>query len=254
MPTWSCTVCNIIDQPVENEIPAALRPAPLDVTLNATRLNADDPSTDESSSESDAPAALLRRSTRQKRPAPSCIVCDRNEPVFIRVQKVPSFAKWGDNWPSWQKYTGNLVHFSFKLLAWKRYKTLGDDWWAVRSWRFALTCILESRGVFSPALTLLGGAGFIAWRLRCLFLVECQRAPRHFWSSRARLSYGSAPRPTKKKALCHTRLVGETVDKYRAISEIYKTATSLLTTKKEDNDNEVKDTGREKQTSSFCFA
>ena len=82
-PTWSCMVCSSLDQPVENEIAAALGLALLDNTLNAIRLNAVDPSADESSSESDASAALLRRSTRQKKLTPSCTVCNQNEGAFL---------------------------------------------------------------------------------------------------------------------------------------------------------------------------
>ena len=74
-------VCNSVNQPVKNEIPIALWPALLGDTLNATRPNADDPSTDESSSESEVLAILLRRSTRQKRPALSCTVCNQNKGV-----------------------------------------------------------------------------------------------------------------------------------------------------------------------------
>ena len=80
-PTQSCTVCNSVSQPAENEIPAVLGPAPLDDTLNATRPNADDPSIGKSLPVSDAPVALLRWCTQQKRAAPSCTVCDQNEGV-----------------------------------------------------------------------------------------------------------------------------------------------------------------------------
>ena len=44
-----------------------------------TRLDADDPSTDTSSSEDNVPIILLRRSIRQKRPTLSCTVCDTND-------------------------------------------------------------------------------------------------------------------------------------------------------------------------------
>ena len=37
-------------------------------------------------------------------------------------------------------------------------------------------------GPLPQALTLLGGVRFITWRLRRLFLEECQRSPRHFSS------------------------------------------------------------------------
>ena len=58
-------------QLAENEIAAVLGPALLDNTLNTTRPNADDPLTDESSSENDALATHPRRSTRQKKPTQS---------------------------------------------------------------------------------------------------------------------------------------------------------------------------------------
>ena len=64
------------------------------------------------------------------------------------------------------------------------------------------------------ALTLLGEARFITWRLRCPFFGECHWGLRHFWSCWACLDYSPAPRPTEKKALCHTRLVSGTNDKY----------------------------------------
>ena len=64
--------------------------------------------------------------------------------------------------------------------------------------RFALTGILEPQGAVPQALTLLGGARFIAWRLRPPFLGECRRGPRHFWECRAYLGYCPAPGPTKK--------------------------------------------------------
>ena len=63
------------------------------------------------------------------------------------------------------------------------------------------------------ALTFFGGARFIAWRLRRLFLGECRLGPRHFWNCCAFLGYGPAPDPPKK-ALCYTHPVGRTNDKY----------------------------------------
>ena len=65
-----------------------------------------------------------------------------------------------------------------------------------------------------PALTLLGGARFIAWHLRCLFFWEYWQSPMHFLKCQACLSYGPPPGPTLKKTLCHTCLVGGTYDKY----------------------------------------
>ena len=79
--------------------------------------------------------------------------------------------------------------------------------------RSTLTGIFEPQGVVTQALTLLGGARFIAGRLKCLFLCECWRDLRHFWSSQACLCYGLAPRAHLKRP-CAT-LVGGTCDKYR---------------------------------------
>ena len=59
------------------------------------------------------------------------------------------------------------------------------------------------------ALTLLGGARFIAWCLRRPFLGECRRGPRHFWECRVCLGYGPAPLPTVKiLSATLVRLVG----------------------------------------------
>ena len=88
-PTQSCMVCNSVNQLAENEILTAFGPAPLDDTLNATRLNADDPLTEESSSKSDAPATLLRRSTWQKKLAPSCTVFNQNKVAQMSVEALP---------------------------------------------------------------------------------------------------------------------------------------------------------------------
>ena len=54
--------------------------------------------------------------------------------------------------------------------------------------------LLEPQGTVSQALTLLGGAWFIAWRLSPLFLRECRQGPRHFWECRAYLCCGPALR------------------------------------------------------------
>ena len=69
-------------------------------------------------------------------------------------------------------------------------------------------------GLSPKVLILLGGVKFITWHLRHPFLEECQWSQRHFWECRAHLGYSPAPRPTLKKALCYTRRVGETEDKY----------------------------------------
>ena len=84
----------------------------------------------------------------------------------------------------------------------------------------------QASGGLSPrALTLLGGPSFITWYLRCPFLGECQWGPRHFWKCqlmgprhcweyRPCLGYCPVPRPTLKKAMCHTCLFGVALDKY----------------------------------------
>ena len=71
------------------------------------------------------------------------------------------------------------------------------------------------RELSSQALTLLRGARFIVWRLRRPYLGECRLGPKaflepigHFWAT------ALCPDPPKK-ALCHTRPVGWTCDKYR---------------------------------------
>ena len=70
-------------------------------------------------------------------------------------------------------------------------------------------------GLSLQALTLLLGARFIVWRLKRPFLGEYRRGPRHFCNCRACLGYDTAPESTKNKALCHTRSVSGTYDKYR---------------------------------------
>ena len=62
--------------------------------------------------------------------------------------------------------------------------------------RFVLTGILEPQGAIPQALTLLGEARLITWRLRCLFLGECRRGLRHFGECGACLGYGPVLEPT----------------------------------------------------------
>ena len=57
------------------------------------------------------------------------------------------------------------------------------------------------RGPSLQALTLFGGVGFIAWRLRCPSLGECRWGPRHFWDCWTHVGFSPVPRPTKKKDL-----------------------------------------------------
>ena len=61
----------------ENQIPITLGSIPLDDTPDTTRLEADDSSTDLSSSEDYVPIVPLRWSTRQKRPTRSYTVYNR---------------------------------------------------------------------------------------------------------------------------------------------------------------------------------
>ena len=51
----------------------------------------------------------------------------------------------------------------------------------------------------------LGKIWFIIWRLRCLFLGECQRGPRHFYSHRAFLGNDPRPGPNFKIAFLLTK-------------------------------------------------
>ena len=74
--------------------------------------------------------------------------------------------------------------------------------------------LLEPQGVVSlgsnpPRL----GDRFIAWRLRCPFLGECRRAPKHFCCHRACLGYGPASGSTLKKASRQTCPIGVKYDK-----------------------------------------
>ena len=57
---------------------------------------------------------------------------------------------------------------------------------------------MSLRGLSPHAITLLGGAMFIALHMGRPFLEECQRVPRHFWSRRDCLGSGPAPGLTKK--------------------------------------------------------
>ena len=78
------------------------------------------------------------------------------------------------------------------------------------------------------------GAKFIAWRLRCLFLVECRRSLRYFWSCRVCLDYSPVAGTLIKKGLCHIRTyVGRmtnTVDprdrKQRGLSRVTRSKTA----------------------------
>ena len=70
-------------------------------------------------------------------------------------------------------------------------------------------------GASPEALTLFGGVGLIAWRLRHPFLRENWRGPRYFGDCRTRLGYGPATEPTFKTALCHTRTLGRVYVKYQ---------------------------------------
>ena len=72
------------------------------------------------------------------------------------------------------------------------------------------------RGPSPQALTLFGGVGFIARRLRPPWKGECRRGPRHFWKLPLVLGFGPATGPTLKTALCHIRtLVGRRINTAR---------------------------------------
>ena len=73
--------------------------------------------------------------------------------------------------------------------------------------------LLEPQVVVHRDLTLFRCARFITWRLRQLFLGECQRGPRHLWECWACLGYGLVPVLTLKKP-CSTfvRLVRRTTN------------------------------------------
>ena len=58
---------------------------------------------------------------------------------------------------------------------------------------------LSLRKPTPQVLTLSGGARFIAWCLRCLFLGECQQDSRHFWNNQTCVGYSPAPGPYKKR-------------------------------------------------------
>ena len=73
---------------------------------------------------------------------------------------------------------------------------------------------LGFRGPSNKALTLLGGARFFACCLRRPFWGKCRRGPRHFRSYPVYLHYRPAHGPTLIKALCQTRTVDVTNDKY----------------------------------------
>ena len=87
----------------------------------------------------------------------------------------------------------------------------GVSWFQWLSVEVHLDRHTRASGGHPKALTLLGGAGYIAWYLRHSFLGECRGNFLRQWTC---LGLGSAPGSTKK-ALCHTRPVGWTYDKYR---------------------------------------
>ena len=67
-----------------------------------------------------------------------------------------------------------------------------------------LTGILEPQEAAPPVLTLLGGSGFVAWRMGCFFIVKWRRGSRHFWSCWACLGYGLHLDPPKKGLVPHS--------------------------------------------------
>ena len=86
------------------------------------------------------------------------------------------------------------------------------------NWKQPLMSFVHSSSLRRPlpqALDFSRGARFLAWRPRHPFLGECQRSPKYFCECRACLDYGSACRPTVKKALFCIRSVSGTYGKYQ---------------------------------------
>ena len=70
-------------------------------------------------------------------------------------------------------------------------------------------CGRDWRILSSPqTLTHLGGAKYIAWRLRRPFLGKCRRSPRYSCAHQAFLGYSPVSRPTQNSVLCQTHLFG----------------------------------------------
>ena len=82
------------------------------------------------------------------------------------------------------------------------------SWWK----RLTYSSTLKEAGTTQ---TLQCEARFITWRLWHPYLRECWQSPRHLREFRACKGYIPAPRPTFKKTVWHTRLLGGTRDKYR---------------------------------------
>ena len=86
---------------------------------------------------------------------------------------------------------------------------------AVMSWAVRVGCLLSlAKGAVSPGFNPLRRGWVYCLVPEAPLLGECRRSPRHFWKYWARVSYGPAPGPTLKKALCHTRPLGGTEDIY----------------------------------------
>ena len=83
--------------------------------------------------------------------------------------------------------------------------------------RSRLSDMNSGKPVFFQALTLIGGARLMAWRLRRTFLEKCQRSPRHFLEPPGMSGLWPCTLSLLKKALCHTCPVGGTNDKYRCV-------------------------------------
>ena len=85
--------------------------------------------------------------------------------------------------------------------------------------RCALTGILEPQEIVLPGSNLLGGAGFIAWRVKHPSLGECRRrSPKHFgaagrvWATALRLDP-----PKKRPCATHVQLVGRSINTTRPL-------------------------------------
>ena len=72
----------------------------------------------------------------------------------------------------------------------------GLSWFQWQSVEVSLDRHPRASAAVPQALTLLGGARFITWRLSYPFLEECRWGPMHFWECRACVGYDAAYGPT----------------------------------------------------------
>ena len=92
------------------------------------------------------------------------------------------------------------------------------DWpWSDGRFRSGVSChwiYFWPKGTVPPGFNLLWRSWVYCLAPEAPLLGECWRGPRYFWKCQTRVGFYSAPRPTLKKALCHTCLVGGTEGKY----------------------------------------